>query len=398
MRKINEIDVLGKTVIVRVDFNCPVQDGKITSDVRIKSHAGTIRNLAFRGAKVVVLSHQGRLGRDDFIGLEQHSKILAQILEREIKYVDQVVGEKAFNAISSLKNGEIVVLDNVRHLKCETCNLDGMGELVKKVGPLADYYVLDALSVAHRTHSSVIGFSKIMPCFAGQILADELEAVDIIKAGHDVTFVLGGSKIEDSFSIMENWLKNGRAREAIVCGALSILLLHASGKKIGDSIHYLEEKGYLEHIEKAKEIINKYQSKILLPIDVGLNIDGKRVECDIENIETGKIFDIGDKTIYEYVKQIMNSKYVVANGPAGVYEEPEFAKGTQRIMEAVSRTKAYTLLGGGHTIASLDKFGIDKHNFNYVSLSGKALIAYLCGFELPGIKALIDNQEKFPKL
>ncbi len=395
MRKINEVDVDGKTVIVRVDLNCPVENKKITSDARIRAHAGTIRNLASRGAKVIVLSHQGRLGRDDFIGLEQHSKILSGILGMDIKYVDQVVGERANAAISSLTKGEVLVLDNVRHLKCETCHINGKGELVKNVGPLADYYVLDALSVAHRKHSSVIGFSEVLPCFAGQILADELDAVDIIRQGHDVTFVLGGSKIDDSFSIMETWLSNGKAREALVGGALAILLLYASGKNIGDSAKYLEEKGYMEKAGRAKEILQKFGSKIVLPVDVGLNIEGKRVESDVDRISSGRIFDIGPNTIYDYVRRIMNAKYVVLNGPMGVYENPEFSTGTFRIEDAVSRTKAYSLLGGGHTIASLDRFGIDKQKFNYVSLSGKALIAYLCGNELPGISALVENEKKF---
>ena len=397
MRKINEIEVEGKTVIVRVDLNCPVQDGRITAHTRIYSHAGTIRNLSARGAKVVVLSHQGRLGRDDFIGLEQHAKVLEEILKKQIKYVDQVVGPKAVEAIKNLKSGEIVLLDNVRHLKCETSSPQGKGELVKVIGPLADYYVLDALSVAHRKHSSVIGFCEKLPCFAGQILADELDAVDIVRNGSDVVFVLGGSKVDDLFSIMKNWLSENHAKEVLVGGAVAILLLYASGRDIGDSMKYLEEKGLLDKKEEAKKMLDEYDGRIILPQDVAISVDSKRVEVDVDNIK-GRILDIGEKTMYDFYRRIMNAKYVVMNGPVGVYEDPKFAVGTKRILYALSKTKAFTLLGGGHTLAAIEKLEVDKDKFNYVSLSGKALIAYLCGEELPGIKALEENERNFQNL
>ncbi|MBN1169613.1 phosphoglycerate kinase [Candidatus Micrarchaeota archaeon] len=397
MRKINEIDVNGKTVIVRVDLNCPVEKGKITGCARIYSHAGTIRNLSGRGAKVVVLSHQGREGRDDFIGLEQHSKLLQQILHKEIKYVDQVVGPRSEEAIKNLKDGEIVLLDNVRRLKSETIVPEGKGELIQRVGPLADYYVLDALSVAHRKHSSVIGFSETLPCFAGQILADELDAVDIIRNGSDVVFVLGGSKIDDSFSIMKKWLFENRAKEVLVGGAVAILLLYASGKDIGDSAEYLKEKGLLDKKEEAKKIIDEYDGRIIVPVDVAISVDSKRTEVDVDHIH-GRILDIGEKTMYDFYRRIMNAKYVIMNGPLGVYEDPKFAVGTSRVFHAMSKTKAYTLLGGGHTIAAMEKLQVDQDKFNYVSLSGKALIAYLCGEKLPGIEALKMNEKSFPDL
>ena len=397
MRKINEVGVEGKTIIVRVDLNCPVEKGKITAHKRIDAHAGTIRNLSARGAKVVVLSHQGRKGRDDFIGLEQHSKILEQILNKEIKYVDEVVGPKSEAAIKEMKNGDIVLLDNVRHLTCETCSPEGKGELVERIGSLADYYVLDALSVAHRKHSSVIGFSEKIPCFAGQILADELDAVDIIRHGHDVVFVLGGSKIDDSFSIMKKWLSdNHHAKEVLVGGALGILLLYASEKSIADSLEYLKQKDLLEKLPEAKKILEQYDGRIVLPMDVAVSVDSKRVETDADNITRGRIMDIGEKTMYDFVRRIMNAKYVVMNGPLGVYEDPIFSAGTWRVLDAMSRTKAFTLLGGGHTIAAIQKLGIDAERFNYVSLSGKALISYLCGDKLPGLAALEDNMKKFP--
>ncbi len=407
MRRIADCDVRGKKVLVRVDFNCPVEDGKITADTRIWAHARTIKKLSERGARVIVLSHQGRNGRNDFLNLEQHAKKLHQILKLDVHFVDDVIGEKAQNAIKNLKNGEILILDNVRLLKCETEHPDGYGEIVCHLSPLADYFVLDALSVAHRKHSSVMGFSKNLPCFAGDVLASEIDAIEKIKYGTDITFILGGSKIDDSFKIMRKWLTDGSAKEVLVGGALSVLLLHASGCDIKGSKSYLEESNILEKSEDAKKMLDEFDGKIVLPSDVGVSVKSESVDgtnCTIERHDEmadriekyGQVWDIGPKTIEQYVDVINNSHFIVMNGPLGVYEFDDFSKGTKTVLEAIAKCDAFSLLGGGHTLAAIEKFNIDKSHFNYVSLSGKALIKYLCGEELIGIKVLMENEKKFP--
>jgi len=287
MRAISDIEVRGKKVLVRVDLNCPVKDGKLIGEARIRAHSGTIKELSDRGARVIVLSHQGRKGREDFLSLEQHAKALHRILKRDVRYVDDVIGEKAQSAIKSLKDGEILVLDNVRHLHCETEHPLGEGEIIYHLSPIADYFVLDALSVAHRRHSSVVGFAKHMPCFTGDILAGELKAVDQVRNGKDVTFILGGSKVEDSFAVMDKWLSSGRAKEVLVGGALSVLFLHAKGQPVGDSLQYLEDSGLIEKVPQAKEMLKKFDGKIILPVDVGLSIDMKREESDVKDIKRG---------------------------------------------------------------------------------------------------------------
>lgn len=395
MRKISDFNVRGKKILVRIDLNCPVKDGKIIGDTRIRAHSTTLKELSDRGAQVIVLSHQGRKDRDDFLSLEQHTKILREILNRDIIYVDDVIGEKAKSTINSLTDGQILILDNVRHLHCETNHPLGEGELIHHLGPLADYYVLDALSVAHRRHSSVVGFARVIPCFAGDILAAELEAVDKVKHGKDVTFIFGGSKVDDSFAVMKKWLSDGRAKEVLVSGALSVLLLYASGKSIGNSLEYLKNSELIEKVPEAKEMLNQFDGKIVLPVDVGLSINMKRQEADVDHISSGEIWDIGSKTIERYKEVINNSHYVILNGPAGVYELSEFSLGTREILEAIAKSDCFSLLGGGHTISALERFKIDKKNFNYVSLSGKALIEYLCGHQLPGLVALDENEKKF---
>ncbi|HSB46646.1 MAG TPA: phosphoglycerate kinase [Candidatus Bilamarchaeum sp.] len=396
MRKISDFPVKGKRVIVRVDLNCPVKDGKIIADTRIRAHAETIKNLSDRGAKVVILSHQGRKGRDDFLPLEQHSAILHRLIRKDVIYVDEVVGERARKAVTSLQDGQILILDNVRHLHCETDHPHGEGELIHHLAPITDYYVLDALSVAHRKHSSVVGFSRKIPCFAGDVLAGELEAVDKVRHGRDVTFIFGGSKVDDSFAVMKKWLSEGRAKEILVCGALSVLFLHASGHPVGDSLEYLKNSGLSEKTPEAKELLARFDGKIVLPLDVGLSVGMQRQEADVDKIGRGQIWDIGRKTVERYREVINNSHYIVMNGPAGVYELEDFSLGTRELLQTIANSDAFSLLGGGHTLSAIERFGIEKKYFSYVSLSGKALIEYLCGESLPGLSALEENEKMFP--
>jgi phosphoglycerate kinase len=405
MRRIADYDVEGKTVLVRADLNCPVEDGKITSQIRIEAHARTIGNLSDKGARVVVLSHQGRKGRGDFVSLEQHAKILHRVLGKQVYFVDDVVGKSAINAVSNLQNGEVLVLDNVRNLHCETNHPHGLGEITHHLSPLADYFVLDALSVAHRKHSSVVGFCNSIPCFAGEVLAEELEAVEKVKSGTDVTFIFGGSKVRDSFKVMDKWLSEGKAKEVLVGGALSVLLLHANGYDVANSKDYLRNSSLETKLPDAKGMLDKFDGKIVLPTDVGLSVKKtrqdtgdirlERKDSEVSSIDEGQVWDIGEKTIERYVRVINNSHYIVMNGPVGVYEVDDFSKGTRSILSAIAKCDAFSLLGGGHTIAALERFNFDKKHFGYVSLSGKALISYLCGEELPGLRALEENNKKF---
>jgi phosphoglycerate kinase len=396
MRKISDFPVKGKRILLRVDLNCPVRDGKIIADTRIRAHAETIKNLSDRGARVIILSHQGRKGRDDFLSLEQHSAILHRLINKDIIYVDEVVGERAKKAIIGLHDGGILILDNVRHLHCETDHPHGEGEITHHLAPITDYYVLDALSVAHRKHSSVVGFSKKIPCFAGDVLAGELEAVDKVRHGRDVTFIFGGSKVDDSFAVMKKWLSEGRAKEILVCGALSVLFLHADGHPVGDSLEYLKNSGLSDKVPEAKELLEEFDGRIVLPLDVGLSIGMERHESDVDKIVKGQIWDIGRKTVERYKEVINNSHYIVMNGPAGVYELEDFSLGTRELLETIAKSDAFSLLGGGHTLSAIERFGIEKKYFSYVSLSGKALIEYLCGHILPGLSALEDNEKRFP--
>jgi len=392
VRKVLDYEIKGKKILVRVDFNCAVENSRIVPGERIEAHSQTVKKIAEKGARVIILAHQGRKDGEDFLNLEQHAELIKEYIGVPVKYVNDITGEDAKKAIENLNDGEILLLENVRSLSCETRE---DGAIVSALSPLVDYFVLDALSVAHRAHSSVVGFSNKIPSFYGDVLAGEIEALGSLKDVNDVTFILGGSKVKDSFKIMDKWLSDGRARKFLVGGALSILLLKAEEKKIGDSEEYFKEAELDEYLDDAKKILAQHKEKVEMPVDVGLKIDGERMESDADKIEKGQIFDIGGKTAENYRKIILESSAVVMNGPMGVYELDKFSKGTKTVLDAISEAKGYSLLGGGHTITAIKKLNIDKSGFSYVSLAGKALIEYLCGKELPGIKALEDNEKNF---
>jgi len=393
MRGISGVAVRGKRILLRVDLNVPIEEGKIVPGARIEAHAKTIKSLSDKGAMVIVLSHQGRKGKSDFSSLEQHAKHLHHIIKKDVAYVTDVCGPEAKEAIGKMKDGDILVLENVRSLDDE---LQNDGQIVKELTPFADYFVLDALSVAHRDHASVTGFTKAIPSFAGPNLLDDVEALDKLRHSKDIIFVLGGSKVEDSFEIMKKWLSDGRARKILVCGALATLLLHAKGHKIGDSMEFLNRSSMESHCDQAKQLLFEFNDRIALPVDVGLQIDSKRHDCDVEEIHRGLIWDIGPKTVEMYRENIFNSHTVVMNGPAGVYEMETFSNGTKGLLQAIANCDAFSLLGGGHTVSAVEKFGIEKRHFSHISLAGKALIEYLSGHPMPGLRALEENEKKFP--
>ena len=198
------------------------------------------------------------------------------------------------------------------------------GQIVKELSPLFNYFVLDALSISHRKHASVVGFMNTIPSFAGSVLYEELNAIKTVQHSSDVVFFFGGSKVHDSFSVMKNWLEEGKVKHILVGGALSILLLHAKGHDVSKSIHYLKENELLDCLDEAKSLLEKFGQRIILPIDVAFSINGERFEFDVSELniisEDGEILDIGTKTIEEYSKIINASAVIIANGPAGVYE------------------------------------------------------------------------------
>jgi phosphoglycerate kinase len=221
----------------------------------------------------------------------------------------------------------------------------------------------------------------------------ELNALSRLKEpAHPAVFIFGGAKPDDSIGIMENWLSEGKMDSALACGVLGELFILASGRELGKALEFLKEKKALLHLQKARELLEKYPGKILFPIDVAVSSGGKRKEIPVSSLPSpDSIMDIGRKTVKLYEEKISVAKTVMMNGPAGVYEQDEFAYGTRALLKAIEKGKAFSVFGGGHTLSALEKFQIDKKRLGYVSLAGKALIEYLSGAELPGVKIVEDG-------
>lgn len=402
---LDDVKVKDKVVLVRVDFNSPVdpKTKKILEDTRIRVHGETtIKELAEKGAKVVVLAHQGRKGDPDFIPLKQHAEILSKILGRPVKYVDDIFGEKAKDKIKGLKSGEILVLENIRMFPAETKEgtpeEHAKTELVKSLSPFADLFVNDAFAAAHRAHASIVGFTATLQSVAGRVMERELKSLSKILENPEkpCIFILGGAKADDSLEISKYVLDNSIADYILTGGVICQVFMMAEGIDLGYSgAHLLMQQKIAKLIQGVRKLIQKHAGKIRTPMDVAVEINGKRSEIGIEKLPTEHpIFDIGAKTVEDYSKRIRGAKSIVVSGPMGVYENPEFSFGTRRIFEEVANSDAFSLAGGGHTIGALQRFGLTP-KISYISTAGGALMEFLMGKKLPGVVAL-ERTDKCP--
>jgi len=394
----DDLDFKGKTALVRVDFNSPIDPNtkKVLDDTRIKAHGETtIKELAQKGAKVVVLAHQGRPGDPDFTPLKQHAEILGKILGKPVKYVDDVFGEKARNAIKELKNGEILVLENVRTFPDEqkkgAPEDHAKTEFVRKLAPLANVFVNDAFAAAHRAHVSIVGFTAVLPSVAGRIMERELKALGRVLQAPEkpCVYILGGAKADDSLKISQYVLKNKIADHVLTGGVVGHLFLAAKGVNLGKpNMEFLEKKELMGLISGIKDLMTAYPGLVEVPVDLAVDIGGKRKEIAVTSLPTDYlIYDIGENTIKKYGDIIRSAKSIVISGPMGVYENKEFLLGTKKTFEAIAMSKAFSLVGGGHTIAAVEELGLAK-KMGYVSTAGGALIGFLMGEQLPGVVAL----------
>lgn len=395
---INNFYFYGKTVLVRPDFNVPIDlnSKKIIDDSRIREHAETIRELSEKGARVVIIAHQGRPGDPDYLeSLKEHAEALSKILGKPVKYVHDLFGDDAKNSIRILKPGEILMLKNVRSFleeaKDKTPEEHSKSKLVQEIAPLIDVFILDGFSVAHRGHCSVVGFAPVKPVCAGRVMEGELKALSKVfeKPEKPMICILGGAKAEKTVTIVEYMLRNNIADSILTGGLVSQLFLAAKGVNLGDvNVEVLKRKKLYELTPKAKELVEEYGDRIKLPVDVALDVDGRRVEINVSKLPSEKpIMDIGVETADAYRRLIANAKSILVSGPLGVYERDAFIEGSRRVFEAVALSKAYKVAGGGDTAAVLRKLNL-YDRFNYVSLAGGAFIEYITGEKLPGVEIL----------
>ena len=398
---IDDFDIEDKTVLVRIDINAPVDpsSGIILDDTRLKLHAQTVKELSNKGAKVVLLAHQSRPGKKDFTTLSQHAQALSDILNLRVKYTDSLFSNAAKEAIKSLKPHEILLLENARFFSEESLSRTPEEQsktlLVRHLSPLIDYFVNDAFAAAHRSQASLVGFTVDTPSAAGRVMEKELtviqDALDNVE--HPCVFLLGGMKPEDSIDVMENVLSNGTADSILTTGIVGNIVLWAAGVDIGQvNKDFIASRGYGDMVEKAKELIDRFGDKVKYPIDVACDIDGQRVDIDFKEIPNKSIFDIGVKTISYYAKEIRDAKYIFANGPAGVFEDPKFSMGTEDLINAMATSKGFTLIGGGHIAAATAGLGLEEH-MSHLSSGGGACISMLAGKKLAAVEALKNSKK-----
>ena len=393
--------VQGKTVLVRVDINSPIdpKTGEILDDTRIRRCAPTIKELAEKGAKVVVLAHQGRPGGDDFTTLEEHSKKLSAAVGLDVEYIQDIFGPTAKSAIQKMQPGEILLLENVRFCAEET--LKGPSEkmakthLVRRLAELADIYVNDAFGAAHRSQPSLVGFGAVLPTFAGRLMERELKGLGrALTPERPSVYVLGGAKVDDSLTIIENVFAKDIADFVLTGGLVGHALLAASGKDLGKpNLQLLLDKGFGEEIERAKRLLSQHGNKIKTPLDLIVDESGKPKELEVDQLPTElSLGDIGRKTVEEYSKVISGAKTVVINGPLGIFEKQGFEQGTFKVLEAMANSQAFTILGGGHVVAAAHDAGVTDR-IKHISTGGGACISFLSGETMPVVELLTKKKQ-----
>ena len=394
---LEDVDVLGRTVLVRVDFNSPIdpKSMKINSDTRIRLHAKTLKELVECGAKVIAMAHQGRKGDQNFVPLRSHADALRKILDCPVKYVEDILGEKAIKAIKELSLGEIVLLENMRFHPDEAIDRSpeehSKSKIVTSLAPFADLFILDGFSVVHRSHCSVVGFTRILPSVAGRVVEAELSVIDKINKEIKKPFVciLGGSKVEKGSEFIEFLLSKG-VDQILTGGLAGNLLLHTSGVSIGNiNLAVLKKRKLLEHSEKMKKVLNRYPSKTKIPVDVAVKSEnGNRLEHKVSELPLEHLIcDIGSETIDHYVDVIQKARTIFLIGPLGIYEDEIFAKGTFEVFKAIAESKAFSIASGGHTVSALRAFDLAE-KFTYTSIAGGAFLEHMMGKKLPGIESL----------
>lgn len=378
MKTLSNFNFKGKTVLLRTDINSDVPEGskKIIESERIKEAAITINELRMKKAKVVVLAHQGKPGKRDFTDLSLHSRFLNKYAK--IKFVSDIIDTKARTSIKNLKNGEAILLDNVRKIKDEFN--PGKNKLTKFFVSLCDIYVNDAFSVCHRKHTSIVSFPKYLKSCAGRILEREINALKKVKL-KDTLYVLGGAKPEDNIKLL-------KGNKVLACGLFGQTCLLAKGKNLGFQNKFLKKVGVDNKLLKIIRGKMK-KTRVLTPVDFAIKVNGKRQELELEDFPSKyEIFDIGKQTMNKFSKEIRKARSIYMKGPAGYATEKQFAKGTEVFLKTIASSRGFSLIGGGHLSDAIKKSGISRKKFGHISLSGGALLNYIAGEKLPGLEVL----------
>lgn len=392
-KTVKDVEVKGKRVLVRVDFNVPLKDGSVTDDTRIRAALPTLRYLVDHGARVIIVSHLGRpKGEPDpQFSLRPVRRVLARLLGRNVHFSESTIGDEVTEAVERMVEGELIMLENVRFNPGEKTNDPAFAA---ELAALADIYVDDAFGAVHRAHASTVGVTEHLPAYAGMLLAREVETLTDMLAdpGRPFVAILGGSKVSDKFGVIEALLDH--VDTLIIGGGMCFTLLVAKGVEVGKSLVETE------WVEPAKGMLAKADEK---GVDLLLPVDFVVAECIVEDAETTIVgreeipptmmgLDIGPTSVELFNGAISSARTIFWNGPMGVFEMKPFETGTRKVAAAVARNnRAVSVVGGGDSVAALRKFDLEER-ITFVSTGGGASMKLLEGSDLPGLTALLDKE------
>lgn len=407
MLPLEAFDYDGKAVLLRLDINSPIDPvtKKIANENRIKKSIPTVRYLLDNGARLSIIAHQGdTLDYQNLIPMAEHAEKLSIQLGSEVTYIDDVCGPAAQAAVRALQPGEAILLGNLRYLAEEVTAFEKDVKLtapemldtylVRSLAPLHEIYVNDAFSAAHRNHPSMVAFQELLPTAGGRIMYDEYEALSKVMRSpvRPCVFFLGGAKISDAFGMMNQVLEKGTADLILTGGVTGMIMLMAKGFQVGERFErFLRDKDLMVFVEPARQLLNGFPGKILFPIDLACEVGGiKSIITTSQLPVTDALYpDIGPATIAAYEEALRPAGTIFVNGPAGVYENPQYADGTRAVWNAIAEAQGYSVIGGGDTVSAAARF-IDLSKINYVCTAGGAMVNFLSGKRL----ALIEAMEK----
>ena len=407
---IDDFKVKGKVVLLRIDINSSLdpETGQILDDTRIRRHSKTVDELCELEARIVILSHQSRPGKKDFVNLENHAQRMSEIINKKVDFIPDLYGELAVSSIKAMKDGEIIMLDNVRFDKEEVSLRKFNGEnftpqenakMVEVLAPLASLFVNDAFAAAHRCQPSLVGFAKKLPAVAGRVMQRELDYLGkAIESGPSPRIaLLGGSKAADSVTIANNFLEKG-IDEVLTGGVVANIFLIASGIDIGkQSTEFIIQSisEYKKIIEKARKLINKYGKRIVIPTDVAINDNGLRRGISVKELPTDHaVYDIGLDTLVNYIEKIEKAGTIISNGPMGVFENSEFAAGTREMFNAMANCQGITVVGGGETTMAFNQMGLSS-KVEHLSTGGGSCISFMSGEIMPVLEAMRRSKVRY---
>ena len=389
MKTIKDLNIDGKKVIIRCDFNVPIKDGKIVDDTRIKGALETIKYCLDRDCKVILLSHLGRVKEKEDLKKNDLSIVaekLASLLKQDILFSEETRGEDLEDTVNSMEEGDVLLIQNTRYEDLDGKKESGNDEeLGKYWASLGEVFINDAFGTAHRAHASNVGIASHLPSAVGFLIEKEMNALkELDKPEHPFVVVLGGAKVSDKIGVIENLVT--KADRILIGGGMAFTFLKAEGYEIGKSL--LDE----ENIDFCKKILSKYKDKIVLPIDVAVTNeytnDEKYRLKDIKDISTDEMgLDIGEKTVKLFEDILKTSKIVIWNGPLGVYEFSKYKVGTDKVLKYVVDNNIKTILGGGDIVAAATTANL-KDKVYHASTGGGATLEYLEGKKLPGIEII----------